>query len=513
MDLTSCSLCPDDVEPENHLQCTSCKKKLHYICGLGFNDPLVEESFKHSASEASYICPICIVANNYEHLHRVIERQQELVVKKVQEAEKAVYDELSTTYKDLRKAVDISESDDKSHDKSVVAEETHSGQSQSQHVPSAPPLSPDKQGADKPPPPVQSPHIPTAPPKSPNVSANVSAKPSFKKVVPYHEGRRIKRCKGMLFGLKNLLCKEADTLIILDSNGRDIRGEKVDGSGRKVHITSIAGLCVPATTAALNECSESSLVYTQVKKIVFGLGTNDHLHGVAHEGEQIVYLRELDAAVKKIFPNAIIQFITPFSAIKKITPSYLKSLKVAIKGVGWRYHNPPSMYGMLTKPEFLHLSRPGRQEFINWLTQVFCPKSVVKDVHNKSGRFHSGQATHVKRQYSSRGIPRFAERVQEEQPKGAPPAEYVQQQPSREPSREPDSELPPEHQQQSQSQYSGLARELAEALVSVMGPPMMQTPVVHPPVMPQMFTNQWAPGPPHARPTYRIQPSQWPAIG
>ena len=63
----------------------------------------------------------------------------------------------------------------------------------------------------------------------------VSATPSpddadFRHVVSDHERRRIKRCKGMIYGLKHV-SRTVDTLLILDSNGRSISSEDIDGNG------------------------------------------------------------------------------------------------------------------------------------------------------------------------------------------------------------------------------------------------------------------------------------------
>ena len=66
------------------------------------------------------------------------------------------------------------------------------------------------------------------------------------------ELRRIKRAKGMLFGLKHI-SSSIETLLILDSNGRDVTGESIDGAGDKVCVRTIGGLCVAATTAALKQ--------------------------------------------------------------------------------------------------------------------------------------------------------------------------------------------------------------------------------------------------------------------
>ena len=210
-------------------------------------------------------------------------------------------------------------------------------------------------------------HTPSAPPKSPSISAGDS---DFKTVFPADESRRIKRCKGALYGLRHL-SRDIDTIIILDSNGRDVKGEDIDGLGDRVHVISIGGLCVAATTAALDE---AQLLFPQIKRVVYSLGTNDRLHAEVHPGEMSVYLEALNSATKSVFPECEIRFILPFSGIKGMSSEYLSFLKFSVQAVGWKVSIPPSMKGKLVSPKLLHLKKPGRKQFISWLKQQFAPR-------------------------------------------------------------------------------------------------------------------------------------------
>ena len=112
--------------------------------------------------------------------------------------------------------------------------------------------------------------------RGPSLSSNgtpVDVRNRFRTSVNKHELRRIKRCKGMLYGIKHVN-PNTKTLLILDSNGRGVRDEDIDSDG-SISIKSVGGLCVSATTTALKECKAR---YPQIKTLVFGLGTNDRLH-------------------------------------------------------------------------------------------------------------------------------------------------------------------------------------------------------------------------------------------
>ena len=85
-----------------------------------------------------------------------------------------------------------------------------------------------------------------------------SAGGGFRDVVSQSELRRKKRCKGMLYGLKHMN-NSVDTLLVLDSNGRSIKSEDIDGEGDKVCLRQIGGLCVSATTSALKNAARNTL--------------------------------------------------------------------------------------------------------------------------------------------------------------------------------------------------------------------------------------------------------------
>ena len=73
-------------------------------------------------------------------------------------------------------------------------------------------------------------------------------------------------------------------------------------------------------------------------------------------------MKELDMALNSVFPNAKINYITPFSAIKGVGQEGVTYLVDSVKtsNVGWKVHQPPSMRGKLVNPQHIHLQKQHR---------------------------------------------------------------------------------------------------------------------------------------------------------
>ena len=338
------------------------------------------EEFRASPELQSYICPICVAASSYKLIHLVLARHE--IMSKQEDAD-------SNTLRDDATDAPITEEDAQvhsvSHLSSITTDSTES-QTRAASTESQQPRA-----------------VPALPHENFRVRTSTainSFDTGFRAVVSQGELRRKKRCKGMLFGLKHMN-KNVETLLVLDSNGRSIKAEDIDGDGDKVCLQQIGGLCVAATTSALKECT--NLKYPKIKNIVYGLGTNDHLHSHEHPGERIDYLKELNLATKKVFTNARIHFILPFSAIEGLGGEYVHNLSMSIRDadVGWKIHHPPSMRGKLVKPNFIHLNPLGRVNFTQWLRRVFAPRPPTVPVTNVSAPATAVLPTTVPPIYSS----------------------------------------------------------------------------------------------------------------
>ena len=406
MDLVpTCFLCTQPVKREHkhHLKCSCCHHRIHYLCGLGYEDPV--KAFRVSSGKEQYTCPICVVASDYKYLHMALEMHQALAAKAKTEpvvgdlpaeSEEGSVHREGSRHDDSVHEADSVHDDDSVHD----GESVHGGSFQdSIHGGEAPSIHSVHSRA------------PTGQGRSPlrlRDGALDHEDEHFRTAVSAHEKRRIKRGKGMWYGLKHIP-KTVDTLIILDSNGRDIKAEEIDGTGDRICVRNIGGLCCAAATESLNQCK---VRYPNIKTVCYGLGTNDHLHKHEHPGDKVPYLQALDSATKRVFSKAKVSFMLPFSGIADLGTEYVQGLSNAISNseVGWKKLKPPSMNGKLVSPRNLHLSPSGRKTFTEWLRKMFpAPKVSVKPqtvdtqsassrntappVYQSGGRHSSGPTT------------------------------------------------------------------------------------------------------------------------
>lgn len=359
-----CTICLQVAHDE--LQCYRCKSSLHYICCMGFDPP---EELKTSEDKSKFLCATCLVGSDLELLHRALDTHSKsrgsAHLSPTQGDNRHNHqDELSVSHLSPIQGVNRHNHLDESSDTTI-----HPGQ----------PVHPGEGG-------VTPPHVhegsqgdahtsqPSAQTSSSDHIASATPSPDdadFRHVVSDHERRRIKRCKGMIYGLKHV-SRTVDTLLILDSNGRSISSEDIDGNGEAVCVKQIGGLCVSATASALKECK---VRYPNIKLVGVGLGTNDHLHAREHPGEKADYFKNLDKEMKKVFPNAKVSFILPFASIDGLGVDYVHSIARAIitAGVKWKIHQTPSMKGKLVSPRSIHLNPVGRVSFTLWLRKVFAP--------------------------------------------------------------------------------------------------------------------------------------------
>ena len=383
---SECIIC--NVDSKEELQCSSCEYQVHYQCALGFEPLGDREHFKVFMANGKYLCPPCLVGTSYNLLHMAIDAHSKNSARTTHLQATSDRDRRAERRASTRVgSTSINSSADtvaKAQDESI-----NGGESTGEAVTPSPPPSPSASNHPSAPP--ESPdHIPGTEVNSATGAdvmrlrggPTISESGDFRTKVSQSEKRRIKRFKGMLHGLRHL-CDTIDTLIILDSNGRDIKGEDIDGKGDKIRVSAIGGLCVAATTSALKS---SKVKYPQIKRLVYGLGTNDHLHAHEHPGDIEGYLKQLNTETRKVFPNAIISFILPFSAIQGLGEAYVKHLSTAIQksGVGWKKLIPPNMAGKLVSPNKIHLGNQGKQSFRGWLQKLFSPirPSAPVSVHS-----------------------------------------------------------------------------------------------------------------------------------
>ena len=371
-----CQLC--STEAPDELVCKLCKSLLHFTCAIGtpVNNQGTRGMFK-----ASYTCPVCLVSQHNDLVLQAVSRNQHHIRTSV----------AAVTAADAAR--------DSTHNQpaaDAATDPTHVQPTGETLPPTADPTHMQPTGETLPPTAVvaATPPAPAAvaelanqgvdPQGDADLSSSLSSisgsqrrRPrtstirsgqSFTPVVSETESRRVKRAKGMLHGLKHLP-PSVVSVVLLDSNGRDIKGEDIDGSGSIVAVRSIGGLCVAALTQALKECKAQ---YPAITSVYCGLGTNDRLHRGEHPGDKIDYIKGLDREARKVFPNAAFHFILPFSSIKNLGHEYVMCLGASIKDshVKWRVHKSPSMKDKLQAPKFVHLTKEARPSFTQWLRKI-----------------------------------------------------------------------------------------------------------------------------------------------
>lgn len=378
MEGVPCYYCSGWVEEHAGLQCSNCYGRCHFWCGTGLSN-VSDRTVTTYLNDCVFKCALCLFAEKNSMITRVVTLNQLFNENKhasdfhpgAQIREVAADDPVETpepgtpesVVPDVNGATDTDVQGDDTNDREDPPPvlRLRGPPSETNDREGQPPVLRLRDG----PPPGQTPDVlrlrdgPT-----PGQSSGYQTK------VSYNERRRISRCNHMLSSLQNLN-SATDTLFILDSNGKGISGGSL-GDRERISVRGIGGLCVSATTASLRECTSC---YPDIKTLVFGLGVNDHLHAREHPGLMVDYLQDLDSVAKIVFPNARIQFILPFSAIKGIGPEYVRDLGRAItkSRVGWKQHTPPSMKGNLAPDNFLHLTESGKKTFTSWLRKVFNP--------------------------------------------------------------------------------------------------------------------------------------------
>ena len=347
-DAIPCCYCSGLIE-EKGLTCCSCHRKLHFKCGTGL-DNVRQRTITTYLHDCTFRCPLCRIGEKNALISTVITINQVFNERKHATEFRPDIILQETVLDDAQTVGPVTEAVDTANGTQ------HPGPSDGTLPNGGPPSQTSPLRLRDGPPP----HGP-----------GVDERDDFRVTVSRHEQRRIKRCKNMLTGLRNI-STTVDTLLILDSNGKSIKGEDITNSG-KIAVKCISGLCVGATVAALKECS---VKYPLIKTLIYGLGTNDRLHAREHPGNKEDYLKALDTASKVVFPNAKLEFILPFSAINGLSVLFVDDLQKAINssGVGWKIHRPPTMKGKLVSPNNIHLTDSGTKHYLNWLIKRFAPR-------------------------------------------------------------------------------------------------------------------------------------------
>ena len=185
------------------------------------------------------------------------------------------------------------------------------------------------------------------------------------KMAELHE----KKARQLMYHLDRLSQAPQHTNILIggDSHLTGMDDKDVDPSNDQVRVCSVGGLCIYGAALALTNFKS---VIKGFSTVLWVLGTNDAQseHISDHGLKRVKHLQLLHSESKRIFPNAVISIVTPFSGIKGVDEHYLANLIRDIKYVSLRVLQPPSVKNNISRKNGgIHLSKGGREIFINFL--------------------------------------------------------------------------------------------------------------------------------------------------
>lgn len=159
------------------------------------------------------------------------------------------------------------------------------------------------------------------------------------------------------------------TMIIGDSNSHEVRGAHIHPSN--VKVLSAGGLCIPAAVDALKKYRRT---HTNICQLVWSIGLNDALHGQHqhHSKDYPDYVELLYSESMRIFPNAKMHFILPFTGIAAVTPEFIYDMTYLLQSrtPSVKILTPPCMTRRISRDQ-VHLNDMGVKEYVQFLSYKF----------------------------------------------------------------------------------------------------------------------------------------------
>ena len=357
-----CLICGEGAPEE--LACKLCNHHIHFQCAFGA--PVNNEKTRTFFRNGAYACPLCVVSKDNQLILKAVSNNQKYIAAKSNVTDFALPDSF------------FDENSENEEDSSVSVNDIQSvGTPDACTLNLHPDLRYDNftRGVIGTPPPRRS-HAPTdfftegmvgiPPANSPDQVCDYT---------PVHprDLAVAKRLTWILNSIKNVPAYRS-TVIIGDSNGHFAKQSEIDPESRSVAMRAVSGLCVVSAAQALREYRYT---YKHVKKLVWCIGPNDYLHMSDHcEKDWPYHLRSLVDNSARIFPNASVTFILPFSGLPSVPTEFnnefhhqVKLLKPMVKPkVSWL--TAPSMKNKV-QDDGVHLNRQGKEVFITFLRKHF----------------------------------------------------------------------------------------------------------------------------------------------
>ena len=176
-----------------------------------------------------------------------------------------------------------------------------------------------------------------------------------------------KKLTWILNAMKNIPAYRS-TVVIGDSNTHFANQSEIDPESRSVAVRAVSGLCVVAAALALGEYKYS---YKKVKKLAWCIGPNDYLHKQHHcEADWPVHLNNLIESCARVFPNASLTFILPFSGLPSVPMEFVNQFQHHLKSAKVKWLKPPHMKNKVQE-DGVHLNQLGKKQYISFLRKHF----------------------------------------------------------------------------------------------------------------------------------------------
>ena len=173
----------------------------------------------------------------------------------------------------------------------------------------------------------------------------------------------------VLNALKNLPHNRT-TLFIADSNFHCIKGE-LDPVNRCTAVRAVSGLCIVGAAQTLKNYGYQ---YPNVKKVVFSLGVNDHLHKKQHCPDDFTsHFSTLIEESKRVFCSATLHFILPFKGLPRVPLYHIQKIAELLKTNFplVKRHEAPTMKGKVSVKDGIHINGEGAESLRAFLVSRF----------------------------------------------------------------------------------------------------------------------------------------------
>ena len=403
----SCTVCHQDCH--GHLQCSKCEYQVHYFCALGF-DP--GDEFKSLDLKSNFVCAPCVVGSSYDLLHLALDAHSKQCRLN---ASHFVASHLVTNASNTSVSSDISSIPPGQGSPvqgllSPLAGDITSVTSRDQPSPNAGDTSENHRD--------ESQFIYNAHRRSVSLSLHhhtvhnsniVDASAHNSDIVETtgrrHDSVRVRQysrssshdrveaphrhqftpedfqdiheaCeakgKKYLYMFKNLLHlpDHATILLLGDSIVHCINKRDVDRETDSFRARSVGGGCVVAAVQALMRHNH---YHPKIKRVIWNLGTNDHLHRAKHNpDESAQYLKALEGLCSSVFPNASISFVLPYRGMKAVDNKAINNLEKALKEncPKMKRYRPPNLHGMVDN-RGVHPNREGKAVLTEFFSKTF----------------------------------------------------------------------------------------------------------------------------------------------